>query len=163
MKVISRKGWTLVPVNTCSLKEKWLDIAACKCHLPVLILQWGVTRVGNFRQKNYSSEDRIDGTIGLFQRNSGCFVEQKTLEIPFRTIPQRRMLGTKLEANSWNSILNHSAEQKLSDFRSKLFRRGGKCSEFRSVEKKQTLGIPFRSMSRTKTCCPFCMLEQDYL
>jgi hypothetical protein len=52
-------------------------------------------RVGNFRQKkiNYA-EDGIVGTIGLFQRNSGCSAEQKTIGIPFRTIPQRRkMLG----------------------------------------------------------------------
>ena len=30
------------------------------------------TRVGNFRQKNNSAEDRIDGTNGCFRRNSGC-------------------------------------------------------------------------------------------
>jgi hypothetical protein len=42
----------------------------------------------------YSSEDRIDGTSGLFRRNSGCSVEQKILGIPFRKIPQgRKMLG----------------------------------------------------------------------
>jgi hypothetical protein len=45
-------------------------------------------RVGNFRQKNYSAEDGIDGTIGLFQLNSGCSTEQKTLGIPFRTVPR---------------------------------------------------------------------------
>jgi hypothetical protein len=44
--------------------------------------------------RNYSAEDGIDGTIGLFRRNSGCSAEQKTIEIPFRTIPQgRKMLG----------------------------------------------------------------------
>ena len=98
-------------------------------------------RVGNFRHKNFSAEDRLNGTIGLFRRNSGCSAEQKTLGIPFRIVPQRRQMlgilyhGTKIEANSRNSVLNHSAEQK-------------------------TLGIPFRSMSRTKTCCLFCLLEQ---
>ncbi len=54
----------------------------------------GDTRVGNFLQKNYSTEDGIDGTIGLFRRNSGCSAEQQTLEIPFWPVPQRRkMLG----------------------------------------------------------------------
>jgi hypothetical protein len=78
---------------------------------------WCGIRVGNFRQKNYSAEDGIDGTIGLFRRNSGCSAEQKTLGIPFRTVPQRRRRlgilchGTKIEANSRNSVLNHSAEQ----------------------------------------------------
>jgi hypothetical protein len=84
-------------------------------------------RVGNFQQKNYSAEYGIDGTIGLFRQNAGCSAEQKTLEIPFRTIPQRRQMlrilchGTKIEAKSRNSALNHSAEQK-------------------------TLGIPFRTV-----------------
>ncbi len=82
-----------------------------------------------FPTKNYSAEDEIDGIIGLFWRNSGCSVEQKTLGIPFRTIPQKRRIlgilynGTKMEANSRNSVLNHSAEQK-------------------------TLGIPFRTVRR---------------
>jgi hypothetical protein len=44
-------------------------------------------RVGNFRQKYFSAEDGIDGTIGLFRGNSA---EQKTIGIPFRTIPQRK-------------------------------------------------------------------------
>jgi hypothetical protein len=44
-------------------------------------------RVGSFRQKNYSAEDGIGRTIGLFRRNSGCSAERKTLGIPFRTIP----------------------------------------------------------------------------
>ncbi len=64
-------------------------------------------RVGNFRQKNYFVEDKIDGTIGLFLQNSGCSAEQKTLGIPFRTITDRRKMlgilyprGTKLEANT---------------------------------------------------------------
>ncbi len=75
-------------------------------------------RVGNFRQKKYFAEDGIDGTIGLFRRNSGCSAEQKILGIPFRTVPQRRKMlgilhhGTKLEANARNSVLYHSAEEK---------------------------------------------------
>jgi hypothetical protein len=44
-------------------------------------------RVGNFRQKNNSAEDGIDGTNGYFRRNSGCSVEQKISE--FRSEPFR--------------------------------------------------------------------------
>ncbi len=44
-------------------------------------------RVGNFRQKNNSAEDGIDGTTGYFRRNSGCSAEQKTSE--FRSEPFR--------------------------------------------------------------------------
>ncbi len=57
-----------------------------------------------FNKCPYSAEDGIGGTIGLFRRNSGCSVEQKTLGIPFWTVPQgRKMLGilchgTKIEA-----------------------------------------------------------------
>ena len=36
-------------------------------------------RVGNFRQKNNSTEDGIDETNRLFRRNSGCSAEQKTV------------------------------------------------------------------------------------
>jgi hypothetical protein len=54
-------------------------------------------RVGNFRQKNNSAEDGIDGTNGYFRRNSGCSAEQKTLGIPFRTLPRKRkQLGIPL-------------------------------------------------------------------
>jgi hypothetical protein len=53
--------------------------------------------------------------------------------------------GTKIEANSRNSIRNHLGNRKLSEFRSKPFRRGDKYSELHSIvkKKKQTLGIPF--------------------
>ncbi len=44
-------------------------------------------RVGNFRQKNNSPEDEIDGINGYFRRNSGCSAEQKILE--FRSEPFR--------------------------------------------------------------------------
>ncbi len=90
---------------------------------------WGRARVGNFRQKNYSAEDGIGGTVGLFRRNSGCSAERKTLGIPFRTIPRKRkMLGilyceTKIEA-------------KLSEFPSEPFRGRENNSEFRSIEQK---------------------------
>jgi hypothetical protein len=49
---------------------------------------WACSRAGYFRQKNYSTEDGMDGTIGLFQWNSGCSAEQKTLEIPFEPFPK---------------------------------------------------------------------------
>jgi hypothetical protein len=46
-----------------------------------------VGRVGNFRQKNNSAEDGIDGTNGYFRRNSGCSAKQKISE--FRSEPFR--------------------------------------------------------------------------
>jgi hypothetical protein len=46
-----------------------------------------VSRVGNFRQKNNSAEDGIDGTNYYFRRNSGCSAEQKISE--FRSEPFR--------------------------------------------------------------------------
>jgi hypothetical protein len=78
-------------------------------------------------KKINSAEDGIDGTIGLFRRNSGCSAEQKTLGIPFRTIPEMRKMfgilhcGTKIEENFSNFVLNHSAQRK-----------------------RKQLGIPFR-------------------
>jgi hypothetical protein len=45
-------------------------------------------------KKNDSAEDEIDRATGLLRRNSGCSAEQKTIGIPFRTIPwKRKMLG----------------------------------------------------------------------
>ncbi len=44
-------------------------------------------RVGNFRQKNNSAEDGIDGTNGYFRRNSDCSAEQTISE--FRSEPFR--------------------------------------------------------------------------
>jgi hypothetical protein len=67
-----------------------------------------------FPAKNYSAEDGIDKTIGLFRRNCDCSAEQKTLGTLFQTVPQsRKMLGilyhgTKIEGNS----RNHRAEVK---------------------------------------------------
>ncbi len=81
---------------------------------------WIRIRVGNFRQKNYSTEDEIDGIAGLFRRNFGCSAEQKILGIPFRTAPQRRKMlgilyhGKKLVANARISVSNHSAEETTS-------------------------------------------------
>jgi hypothetical protein len=64
--------------------------------------------------KKNSADDGID----LFRRNSGCSAEQKTLGLLFQTFLQRREMlgilyrGTKIKANSGNSILNHSTEVK---------------------------------------------------
>jgi hypothetical protein len=61
------------------------------------------TRVGNFQQKNNSTEDGIARTNGYFRRNSGCPAEQTTLRIPFQTLPRKRkqlrilFRGTKIE------------------------------------------------------------------
>ena len=43
----------------------------------------GANRVGNFRQKNNSAEDGIDGTKGYFRWNFGCSAEQKVSEFRF--------------------------------------------------------------------------------
>jgi hypothetical protein len=92
------------------------------------------SRVGNFRQKNNSAENEIDGTNGYFRWNAGCYPEPKTLGIPFQ--------GTKIEASSLNSVLNPSAEEKttrnfvlwsknrLSEFGSKPFRGREQNPEF---------------------------------
>jgi hypothetical protein len=73
--------------------------------------------------------------------------------------------GTKLEANARNSILNHSAEEKTTRNSVPWNKNISKDLKilFRTIpRKRQQLGIPFRSMSRTKTCCQFCLLEQDF-
>ncbi len=95
-------------------------------------------RVGNFRQKNNSAEDRIDGTIGYFRRNSGCSAEQKNLVIPFRTLPRKRkqlgipFRGTKIEANSHNSVPNPSAEENTTRNSVPWYQNECKFLEFRS-------------------------------
>ncbi len=72
-------------------------------------------RIGNFRQKKYSAEDGIDGTIGLFRRNSVCSAEHKTIGIPFRTVPTE-------EKNARNSVPWNKKRSKLSELRSEPFR-----------------------------------------
>jgi hypothetical protein len=56
-------------------------------NLPPVPTTLAVSGVGNFRQKNNSAEDGIDGTNGYFRRNSGCSAEQKISE--FRSEPFR--------------------------------------------------------------------------
>jgi hypothetical protein len=52
------------------------------------------------------------------RQNYGYSAEQKTLGIPFRTLPRKRkqlensVLWNKIEANSHNSVPNPSAEEK---------------------------------------------------
>jgi hypothetical protein len=116
-------------------------------------------RVGNFQQKNYSAEDGIDGTIGLLRRNSAAVPRNRKLS-EFRSESFRRgekarnsvPHGPRIEANSRNFVPNHSTEEKST-----------RNSVPWNKKKKQTLGIPFRSMSRTKTCCQFCLREEDFL
>ncbi len=73
-------------------------------------------RVGNFRQKNNSAKDGIDGTNGYFRRNSGCSAEQKTSEFRSESFRGRennsefRSVEQKIVANSQNSFPNPSAE-----------------------------------------------------
>ncbi len=92
-----------------------------------------VPRVGNFRQKNNSTEDGIDGTKGYFRRNSGYSAEQKISEFcsePFR--------GRE------NNSEFRSVDQKksmLSEFPSEPFSGRENNSEFRSVD-------PWRADSR---------------
>jgi hypothetical protein len=85
------------------------------------------SRVGNFRQKNNSAEDGIDGTNGYFRRNSGCSAEQNFSE--FRSEPFR---GTEIEANSWNSLPNPSTEEKITRNSVPRNRNRSKLSEFPS-------------------------------
>jgi hypothetical protein len=65
------------------------------------------------------------------------------LGIPFR--------GTKIEANTWISVPNHSAGEKTT----------WNFVPWNKIRSKLS-GIPFHSISRTKTCCQFCLLEQDF-
>ncbi len=90
-------------------------------------------KVGNFRQKNNSAEDGIDGTNYHFRRNSGCSAEQKPLRIPFQTLTRKRkQLGIPF--------------------------RGTKIEEYSRIRfqtlprKRKLLGIPFRE-SKIETNC----------
>jgi hypothetical protein len=142
------------------------------------------SRVGNFRQKNYSAEDGTngtDGTIGFFRQNSVCSAAQKTLGILFQTVLQRKKMlgilyhGTKIEANSRNSILKHSAEENNSEFHSVEHKSKQTLGIlFQTIpQKRKQLGVPFcgtkievnsrnsfPKLSWTKT---LCLLEEDFL
>jgi hypothetical protein len=124
------------------------------------------TRVGNFQQKNYSAEDGRDGTVAWFRRNSGCSVEQKTLGIPFRTIPQKRKQlgipcrGTKIEENNWNSVPNHSTEEKTTPNAVPWNKKTRLTLGLVAGGIQLTMGVFTHSISRTKTRSQFCLLEQ---
>ncbi len=97
------------------------------------------TRVGNFRQKNNSAEDGIDGTNAYFRRNSGCSAEQKPPE--FRSEPFR---GRE------NNTEFRSVEQKEKQTLGILFRTIPRKRKqfgilFRTIpRKRKQLGISFR-------------------
>jgi hypothetical protein len=97
------------------------------------------SRVGNFRPKNYSAEDGIDGKICLFRRNSGCSAKRKNSR---NSVPK----GSAEEKNVRNSVPWNKIRSKRSEFHSEPFRGRENNSEFRSVEQKykQALGILFR-------------------
>jgi hypothetical protein len=84
--------------------------------------------------------------------------EQKTLEIPFRTVQQRRRMlgilypGTKIEENSRISVLNHSADQKTLRI------------PFRTVpQRRKMLRITFLGKNRSKLsefCSEACLRQK---
>jgi hypothetical protein len=68
-------------------------------------------RVGNFREKNNSTEDGIDGiNKWLFPTEFQLFCGTENLGIPFRTLLRKRkqlgipFRGPKIEINSHNSV-----------------------------------------------------------
>jgi hypothetical protein len=127
---ISTNGWSLYRRNC---------LESPKTHLPLLsgtkVLHVKKThppppptgRVGNFRQKNYSAEDGIDGTNGYFRRNSGCSAEQELSEFRSEPFPGR-------ESNSEFRSVDKKNRSNLSEFRSEPFRRRENNSEFRPVD-----------------------------
>ncbi len=67
------------------------------------------------------------------------------------------------KANSQNSVLNHSAEQKTLGIPFEPFPRGEICSEFHSMEKEIEANSRNSGPKHVsdKTCCLFCLLEID--
>jgi hypothetical protein len=115
------------PNTNCSLHSQ----IACTSFSYVIF----TLRVGNFRQKNNSAEDGIDGTNGYFRRNSGGSAEQKISEFcsePFR--------------GRDNNSEFHSVEQKWKEALGIPFRILPK--------KRKQLGFPFRGTKR-KANFPF--------
>ncbi len=113
-------------------------------------------RVGNFRQKNNSAEDGIDGTHGYFRRNSGCSAEQKISEFrsepfrgrennsEFRSVEQNWkqtpiiLFRTLLRKRTQLRIPFHGKKNrcKFSEFHSEPFRGREHNSEFLSAQQK---------------------------
>jgi hypothetical protein len=71
-----------------------------------------------YGSRDHSPSEGIDETKGYFRRNSDCSTDQKTLGIPFRTIPRRRkILGipnrrTEKEVNFRNFVPEQFVEKK---------------------------------------------------
>ncbi len=106
-------------------KHQLQDIPGSICLCLTRVLLWpppSPPRVGNFRQKNYSAEDRIDRTIGLFWRNYGCSRNRKFSE--FRSELFR---GTTRNSVPWNKNISKHLE-----FYSEPFRERDNNSEFRN-------------------------------
>ncbi len=91
-----------------------------------------LTRVGNFRQKNYSAEDGIDERICLFRQNSGC----SRNSVPNRSAEEKNTLNSL----PWNKI-----RCKRSEFRPEPFRGREYNSEFRSLEQHISKYLEFCS------------------
>jgi hypothetical protein len=110
-------------------------------------------RVGNFRQKNNSAEDGIDGTNGYFRRNSGCSADRKSRNsVPNPSAEEKTTRNSipwnknksKLplfcsepfaeENTTRNSIPWNQNRCQFSEFRSEPFRGREHNSEFRSVQ-----------------------------
>jgi hypothetical protein len=112
--------WAIIKKETCTLQ---------------LWMRRPTSRVGNFRQKNNSAEDGIDGTNGYFRRISGRSAEQKISE--FRSEPFRGR-----DNNSEFRSVEHKWKQALG-------------IPFRTLPKKRKeLGFPFRG-TKIKANSPF--------
>ncbi len=85
-------------------------------------------RVGNFRHKNNSADDGIDGTNGYFRRISGCSAEQKISE--FSSEPFR---GREINSE-FRSV--KQKRSKVPIFSSEPFWGWEHNSEFRSVQQR---------------------------
>jgi hypothetical protein len=122
-------------------------------------------RVGNFRQKNNSAEDGIDGTNDYFRRNSGCSAEQKLSEFrsePFRGSENKsefRSVDQKIEVTYQNFVPNPAAEEKklgIPSCGSKIEVASRNSVPNHSAEEKQlvfrgtkieaSLGMPFQTI-----------------
>ncbi len=91
-------------------------------YLSVLIISLSPTVAYRPLEKNYSAKHGTDRNFDSFRRNSGCFVERKTLGIPFRAILWKikkaqnsvpnHVVEEKNLSEIFNFLLNHSAEDK---------------------------------------------------
>jgi hypothetical protein len=101
-------------------------------------------RVGNFRQKNNSAEDGIDGTMVISDGIPAVPRNRKLRNsVPNRSAEQK---------TTRNSVLWNKNRSKLLEFPSEPFRgRETTRNSVPRIEKyKQTLGIPFRTITRKR-------------